>query len=229
MTKSKAKGGVQGKKAKALLQLSHRRVAGWLGIFCFIYICIFLLGVIVGRGMAPGRLETDELQTELAELRASVLEEKQGFDERNTEELANNADFLFPAEVKKSGSSASGYRNKGAADAGIPHKTRAVRKYKKKDRAGRKAEGAARNKDAARLNKTVHFIQVASLKDRETADRFVAELKKKGYNAFHVKVRISSKEVRYRVRVGAFRDKAASYKVMKELKKEYKGALFVKQ
>jgi len=223
MTKSKAKGGVQGKKAKALLQFSHRRVAGWLGIFCFIYICIFLLGVIVGRGMAPGRLETDELQTELAELRASVLEKKQGFGERNTEELANNADFLFPAEVKKSGSAESGYRNKGAAGAGIPHKTRAVRKYKKKNRAGRKAEGAAQNKDA------VHFIQVASLKDRETADRFVAELKKKGYKAFHVKTRISSKEVRYRVRVGAFRDKAASYKVMTELKKEYKGALFVKQ
>lgn len=219
MTKSKAKGGVQGKKAKALLQLSHRRVAGWLGIFCFIYICIFLLGVIVGRGMAPGRLETDELQTELAELRASVLEKKQGFDERNTEALANNADFLFPAEVKTNGS----------GGAGIPHKTRAARKYKKKDRAGRTAEGAAQNKDAVRLNQTVHFIQVASLKDRKTADRFVAELKAKGYKAFHVKAKISSNEVRYRVRVGAFRDKAASYKVMTELKKEYKGALFVKQ
>ena len=223
MKERQAKGGKSGKKDKALLQLSRRRAAGWFGIFCFIYICIFLLGVIVGRGMAPGRLSTDELQAELAELRAGVLKKKQGFNAKNTEELANNADFLFPAEVKKNNSAAGRNGRKWAKTSEIPHKTSAVRKYKKTKTTGREVGTSARHADG------IHFIQVASLKDKEAADQFVKRLRKKGYNAFHVRGRISDKAVRYRVRVGSFRDRAESYKIMTELRKEYKGALFVKQ
>jgi cell division septation protein DedD len=221
MRKKQAKAKKAKKKDKALLRLSGRQVAGWFGIFCFIYICIFLLGIIVGRGMAPGGMDTNELQTELAELRARVIEKKKGSIEKNTETLVNNAEFLFPAEAKSEGVIRQEKR-RGSTSA-IPHKTRSAGLRKK---SGRPPQGG---QVSPSRSGDVHVIQVASLSNKETADLFVKRLRQKGYRAYHVKVRISENRVRYRVRVGSFRDRSESYRVMAELKKEYRGAIFVSQ
>jgi len=221
VAKKQAKGRRSNKKGKIVLQLSRKGAAGWFGIFCFVYICIFLLGVIMGRGLAPAKLAPDELQAELAALRESVLKEKQGAISKDTEVLAKSTDFVFPAAVKQAPSKKGSASGKWQKTQAVPHKTRKVLKPKKAVRTASKAGNAGKSAGSR------HAIQVASLKDKRVADQMVKRLREKGYNAFHVKTRVSGNDIRYRVRVGHFAGKKEASRMLSKLRKEYQGAILV--
>lgn len=59
-----------------------------------------------------------------------------------------------------------------------------------------------------------YLVQVASFKDQEDADEFVAELRKRGHKAFRVAANVPDRGIWHRVRIGSFKTKyqAALYK-----------------
>lgn len=52
-----------------------------------------------------------------------------------------------------------------------------------------------------------YTLQVGSFAERQSADRLVARLVRKGYSAYMMEARLQDQGVRYRVRVGSFSDK----------------------
>ncbi len=219
---------------KVFLQLTGRQVAGWIGIFCFVAIWIFLLGVLVGRGTAPVEFDINALQKELAELRAAVLKKEQVVLNKRIKKLSNGADFDFhedlkndtandTLDIKKERKSISSHKEdlSGKNDHIIPQKTRSSNLAKKSN----KAKPKTRPIEDKKVKK--HTIQVASVKDPKVADQLVTNLKKKGFPAYKAVGRISEHDIWYRIRVGAFSNRAESRTMLNRLKKEYKGALLV--
>lgn len=63
-------------------------------------------------------------------------------------------------------------------------------------------------------------IQVASFKDQDDADRFVAELRKRGHEAFRQAATVPDRGVWHRVRIGSFKTKYRATLYKKKLEKD---------
>ncbi|NNK84590.1 MAG: SPOR domain-containing protein [Desulfobacterales bacterium] len=70
-------------------------------------------------------------------------------------------------------------------------------------------------------------IQTASLKDSHDADRMVAELKKKGYDAYKVMGVVPDQGIWFRVRIGYYENSTEAADTIERLKKEGLDAFLV--
>jgi rare lipoprotein A len=68
-----------------------------------------------------------------------------------------------------------------------------------------------------------YFVQVAAVKQRAEADRIVADLKKKGYDAYVFAPDAGDQLGVFRVRVGSFKDKRRADVLAQRLMREGKG------
>ena len=220
---------------KIIVQLTRRRAAGWIATSCFVLVWTFVLGVIVGRGMAPVQFDIDALQKELNELKAAMVEKERHFIGQRAKNLESAADFDFHEDLKKTRSTprlelaqntAPARRDYGkpmALEPGksVPVKTRSP-DIKKKKISSPKAAPSSGTKPEKK-----HTIQVAAVKDPKIADELVANLKKKGFPAYRVVGKTSAADIWYRVRVGHFSTRGEAGPMLGRLKKEYKEALLV--
>ncbi len=232
--KNTKKGGQLKEKDKVFLQLTGRQTAGWIGIFCFVVIWLFLLGVLVGRGTAPVEFDINALQKELAELRAAVLKKEQVVLNKRIEKLSSDTNFDFHEDLKNDKAndtldSRKDIKSINTHKSDSPRKKNNIIPQKTKTSNLKKKAGKTKPKVRPSEDKKVkkHTIQVASVKDPKVADQFVLKLKKQGFPAYKAVGRISEHNIWYRIRVGAFSNRAESRTMLKRLKKEYKGALLV--
>ena len=61
-------------------------------------------------------------------------------------------------------------------------------------------------------------IQVAAIKNPQSAEQLTAKLRKQGYRAYRIRSEVAGKGVLYRVRVGAFGDRGEANRVLAKLK-----------
>ena len=101
MKRNKTKSNPSSDRDKVLIELTKKRAAGWLVIFCFVSAWIFLLGILVGRGTVPVQFDIDALQKELADLRHAILEKEQKRITADTDYLSGKTDFDFHESLKK--------------------------------------------------------------------------------------------------------------------------------
>ncbi len=227
-----------------IIQVSRRGLLIWISLVVFISFWMFVLGVMVGRGTAPVNLDTGKLEQELAELKARVLEEKQdavasgvtgrtdGKPELGFYEALKNpgkeADFKpakpakpvrrKPVEAKPAVPAA---RPRPAASA--PPASAA----KPKPRAAPASKTDSGSKPGPAATPGHFTVQVASVQDIKGAEKMVAGLRAKGYQAYQVRSDVDGRGIWYRVRVGSFQDRQVAAGMLKKLKNDKFGGMVV--
>jgi cell division septation protein DedD len=213
-----------------IIQVSRKGLLIWIGLIVFVSFWMFILGVMVGRGMAPVNLETGHLEQELAEQKARMLKEKQEAavsaaagqtDEKPQlgfyEALKNpGRDTTFqPAKPVKP------VRRKPAASPrpkATPPPPARVSKPKSKPPATQKSGSGSRPSPSSTPG---HFtVQVASVQDIKGAERMVVNLRAKGYQAYQIRSVVAGKGTWYRIRVGGFEDRRAAEDMLRKLKND---------
>lgn len=184
----------------------------------FVAAWMFLLGVIVGRGTAPVRIDIDKLQKELAGLKEAVLK-KEKLKFSTDPNIPKETDLDFYEKLKDSNQNAPNAERRLTAP---PKKVE-----KKSPTKPETSQPNEKTKAPARGEKIV--LQVASLKDPKIADEMVARLKAKGFSAFRATAELSGKGTWYRVRIAGFQTQKQVETAIQRLKKEGFSVMVVKQ
>jgi cell division septation protein DedD len=211
-------------------QISRKGLFIWIGLIVFMAVWMFVLGVMVGRGMAPVNMEAGKLEQELAEEKARMLEEKQ---ESAVSAAAGQTDekpqLGFYEALKNPGREADFKLAKPAK----PVRRKPAAKPRPKAKAPPKPVSRPEIKPPAApkpapASVSGHFtIQVASVQDIKGAERMVTGLRAKGYQAYQIRSDIEGKGIWYRIRVGGFEDRGDAEKTLKKLKNDKYGGIVV--
>jgi cell division septation protein DedD len=234
------------KAGNTMIRLSRKGVMIWIGLMLFIAGWMFVLGILVGRGMAPVNLDAGKLEQELAALKARMLRQEQAqVDARASGQNGGPSDLGFyealkdpkaekpfaplpkPKPVKTPSAAVS--PPPVSAPKPVPQpkpkpKPKPVVKPQPAPQPAPKPAAAARAKPAGGK----FTVQVAALKDPGSAANLVAELRKKEFRAYQIRTEVSGKGVWYRVRVGAFTDRSHAEATAGRLKAQRYGAMVVR-
>lgn len=226
----------------SIIQFSRKGLFIWIGLIVFISFWMFILGVMVGRGTAPVNIETGKLEQELAELKARMLKEKQ---EAAASAAAGQTDekpqLGFYEALKNPGKEATFQPAKPAE----PERSKPVTAQPAARTVSPRSKATTPPQPVSKPNppsapKTVskpkpdpdlapgHFtVQVASVQDIRGAERMVAQLRAKGYQAYQIRSDVAGKGIWYRVRVGGFEDRRAAGNMLQKLKNDKFGGMVV--
>jgi len=186
------------------------------GIFLlFLLTWIFILGILVGRGSLPGAVTTiSDLRSQINNLQEMVrgkksdnriIEKKPAPDPKLAfyEKLSSKKD-----EVKNS--------QKSVELAGSPKKTTPPIKVKAiqkqlldEQKNGKNNTIKLKSKPEPLTSGIQYTVQIASLGEKERAEKLINRLIDRGYNAYYYKVKVNGK-IYYRVRCGRFADRAVA-------------------
>jgi cell division septation protein DedD len=227
-----------------VIQISRKGLLIWIVLVVFVAIWMFVLGVMVGRGMAPVNLEAGKLEQELAELKARMLQEKQetegaaaaGKTDEKPQlefyEALKNPDKqtafkpVKPAEPVKRKPAAA----EPAARAASPRPAATASPTpvpKPAAQPASKPKTDAGSKSAPVSTPGLFAVQVASVQDIKGAEKMVARLRAKGYPAYQVRSEVAGKGTWFRVRVGGFEDREKAAGMLQKLKNDKFGGMVV--
>ena len=196
-----------------------------MGVASFAMLWMFTLGVIVGRGHSPVRFDIENIRSELHALKKQALQ-KEAADSASEGKIAPDKmsfDFYEALTDKKeearfkSAQKALEEPTEPTARPEAPTKTESrpqARQSEKKKQEQQPSPPAANKATAP----TPFAVQVASLQDSTKAKDLVSTLKRKGYSAYSVKVRIPEKGTYYRVRVGHFKNRHEAGQILAKLR-----------
>jgi hypothetical protein len=209
---SKPKKKASAKKNRFAVQLTRKQLFLWSGLAFLAMAWMFALGILVGRGLSPVRFDVPKLKKELMALKQEALKRDQARRNIETKNLSGDPDLDFYKTLTDKKEEA---RLKYARDHGQTAKpyVKSPEFYKPK-----KIGGLG-----------VLTIQVASLKSAEEADHEVDRLKRKGYDAYEVKVKVPGEGTYYRVRVGHFEDSREAERVAARLKEDKLKTMIVRE
>lgn len=234
------------KKNSSGRQISRKGMLVWGGLIIFIAGWMFVLGIMVGRGMAPVNLEVGKLEQELAALKAKMLEQEKAKVEAQLSGKESNLPELGYPEALTSSKKEEPFKSlpkqppvkarKAAAPTKKPAATpKSTPKPKPKpvpavkQAAPAKPKTAPQSDDAGRTvaRKGQFSIQVAAVQNARSAEQLAANLRKKGYRAYQMRSEVAGKGVWYRVRVGAFKDRGEADRMLAKLKADNFGGMVV--
>jgi len=182
-------------------ELSRTSVFLW-SVGAFVLLAwIFTLGVLAGRGLLPGGVETlAELKIQIGKLQQMISKKDRSEIER-IKELQKDPKFAFYDEL-------SGKKSD------VVKKPASSPKRQKKDL-------REREEDKGSKALTKYIVQVASLDSEAKATEMVNRLIGQGYPAYFYKVFIKGRRY-YRVRCGMFKTKEEALNIKKRLAKNEK-------
>lgn len=218
------------------LVLSRRTIVGWA---CFVFlVCawMFFVGILVGRGTAPVKFDIASIQKKLEASREDLKNKERqlaqggGIAKDKTkldfyEALKDNREDTQLDKKKLSQSIGKLVEPPPETKFTVKHSGKTEKRTNEKDThpISRSSESSQKRptekKSKSRPSAKTYTIQVASVKDTRDADRLVASLRKKGFNAQRVIGKIPGKGIWYRVRIGEYADKADARNTLNELKR----------
>jgi cell division protein FtsN len=228
---------------KPVMVLSRRAIAGWLAAIFFISAWMFGIGVLVGRGTSPLKIDISELQKKLQIARAELAQKAHEIAARKSPPAKDNSELEFYEALKKNGDVAQIpalpslpliEKKTEPAPPETPAKPKKqswkrltkTRKEVTETAAPAAKEPAATFKPLPAAPKSTtsaaakpYTIQVAAFKAAADADKLAAELKQKGFSAYRAIGKVPGKGIWYRVRVGEFDNRAEAASTVAELKK----------
>jgi cell division protein FtsN len=236
---------------KPFLVLSRRAIAGWLVAIFFVSAWMFGIGVWVGRGTSPLKIDISELQKKLQIARNQIKKKEREQIPPKSDPAKAKPELEFYESLKKNGDDdqippvpSPPIIEKRIDPA--PPKTPAKPKKESKKRLTKTQQKATEivapsDKGAVEKSKPQpappeskiqpaakpYTIQVAAFKAAGDADKLVAELKQKGFFAYRAIGKIPGKGIWYRVRVGEFNTKAEAGSTIVKLKKAGKKPIIV--
>jgi cell division septation protein DedD len=214
------------KPSRSILQLTRKQFFVWFALTFFAMAWMFVLGILVGRGLSPVRFDVPKLKDDLVTLKEKVLptEEKASEAEKGTTSEVPDLEFYKALRERRAvpRSKARIVHRKvpgpNSEVAETPTKPHAVVTKNAGFLAGSKLEDMAAQEDAPELEiipkklavtkKPKHYgaltIQVAAFKRTEKAQELIAGLRRKGYDAYKVTADLPNKGTYHRVRVGHY-------------------------
>lgn len=226
---------------KHTLEITRKRAFVWgLGLF-FIMAWMFVLGILVGRGLTPLPIDAREFKKELEQNIAQSAQQKHnGQTPNNGQSVADGRPLGFHEALREPLPKVQYKRQpaqtakKSTAPTPSPRKKRVTTVAKStpspkaQPAAQPKATPPPKSKPADPPSSKNRFtVQVAAFKDLDSADRLVQTLRSKGYKAYHIGADKSGAGRLYRVRVGAFSDRPAAQKMVNRLKTDQMDGLVV--
>ena len=199
------------KKQTARVQISRKRLVTWSVFFLFVALWMFVLGVMVGRGIVPLDMEKGSVGRELATLKAKMVQKQAGVGKQVEGRSAEKPHFDFYEELK------------------APREAKRLKVPAPKPvaKTAAKPAPAVAPPKAVAPDKGRFAVQVAAVRDIQSAERLVAKLRKKGYPAYQTSGAGGGKKVWYRIRVGAFENRDAAGTTLQKLQREGYGAIVV--
>jgi cell division protein FtsN len=234
---------------KPFLVLSRRAIAGWLGVIFILCAWMFVIGILVGRGIAPVEFKVDGLQTKLEISRQKLDKKQEGRSRDGSEIVKDKMDLDFyealpedreDTKIDEKTSAPVVSKKVEPSPAKSPPPTNAEKAtpesksqkqadpktgFKKKQPA--KQQVAA--KSTAKTTGKVYTVQVAAVKAAKDADREVTQLKKKGYPAYRTISKVQGKGIWFRVRVGEYDSKPEARKMKQRLEKAGRKPIIVEK
>ena len=238
---------------KPFLVLNRRAIAGWLVAIFFVCAWMFGIGVWVGRGTSPLKIDISELQKKLQIARNQLKKKAREQIPQKSDPAKAKPELEFYESLKKNGdddqipevpSPPIIEKQIDPAPPKIPAKPKKESKKRLTKTEIKVLEpGAHSAKPPAEkpqpepvvLNSTIqptakpYTIQVAAFKAAGDADKLVAELKQKGFPAYRAIGKIPGKGIWYRVRVGDYKNKAEAGSTIARLKKAGKKPMMVEK
>jgi cell division septation protein DedD len=202
------------KKAKTFQFELTSLSAVFSGIFLlFLLTWIFILGILVGRGSIPGAVTTiSDLRSQINNLQEMVSRKKQ--DNPTTAKKPDPDPKLAFYEKLSSKKDEVKNSQKPVQVPGSPKKTtppikiKAIQKRlldeKKK---GKNNTITLKSEPEPSFSGIQYTVQIASLGEKERAEKLINRLIDRGYQAYYYKVKVNEKTY-YRVRCGRFADRA---------------------
>ncbi|MDI6687084.1 MAG: SPOR domain-containing protein [Desulfobacterales bacterium] len=211
-------------KKKSSKETGRKGTMTWICMIFFVSAWMFVLGIFVGRGTAPIKFDVENLQKELAALKEAVV--KEGREKFKTDRDTANAkmELGFYEALKETG---SGVRHEVKRP--VPQKTVAPQKNAKTMTAQKVEKSASSSKQTKAEADAGFTIQVASLKDMKVAVELAEMLKKKGYQAYMVSVKIPDKGDWHRIRIGHFKNRPDAADTLEKLKKDKYRPIIIKE
>jgi cell division protein FtsN len=217
---------------------------GWGVLTLFLLGWMFVLGILVGRGTVTVPRKSQALSNELAELKANALQaERDAIEAMAKASSEQNLSLKYPEELIKAPPKstvqpwpspapakpkATPAKAMALAAPVATAKPKAVAQSQptagppaaKKPEAAT-APNAATAPAATPVPAKARFtVQVAALRDLESANKLVATLRGKGYSAYQIRSENEAKEAWFRVRVGAFDNRPEADATLKKLQGE---------
>ncbi len=201
----------------------------WIWIIVGASAWMFILGVIVGRGIVPKQFDIHKIKTELRALMAeaeetqktqlaAAIEQLNDPDEMDIHKklatpVSNKKTLDIPSNPRPPKSTGRPENSRRSENKGSP----APVEPPKKPQADKLKPVRPDQQDQPATGK--HFaVQVASFKMAGDAARRVIELKRKGMDAYMTAVELKDVGVRYRVMVGRYKKVAAAKEMQRLLK-----------
>lgn len=173
---------------------------------------MFILGVMVERGVAPVKFDIKDIQEDLASMGKTEIKKEQQLYNTTGTKIKTASSVSTPLKTKKikkelqNNNADSVYKKSW-----VSQKKKTINYQQKKDSIKKQAKKKLEN---------FYAVQIASLKDYKYADKTLEKLKQKGYRAYIIKIRIPSKGLYYRVLVGRFDNRKDASALLIRLKKE---------
>lgn len=208
------------------LVLTSGRAAGFGGVILALLVAMFFIGTLVGRGDVRVDLDRNPLALEIDGLTKSHSDPDPNDMARS---LETQSEFQFYEALKTEPDKT---RTPPAHDPTPKVKKKTVVKKKQTSvkpvpaivrQPSRPAPSAPKPAAVPQSKPSTIYkytIQAASLRTQEDADQMTATLKRKGYSAYTVKALVRDKEIWYRVRIGAFKDRIEAKPTLSKLKKD---------
>ena len=214
---------------KPFLVLSRRAITGWVCFIFFVCAWMFVIGVLVGRGTAPIKFDIAGIQKKLEASREDLKNKEQLRNQGKSGIVKDKTKLDFYEALRDNREDTQIGKKKLSPS--ISEKVEPLPEKKPPLAIDGKAEppqtGSTKQPQKlpiASKSKTgpsvkTYTIQAASVKDARDADRLVAELKKKGFQAYRAIGKVPGKGIWYRVRIGEYKSRASARHTLDKLKK----------
>ena len=238
---------------KPFLVLSRRAIAGWLVAIFFVCAWMFVMGVLVGRGTSPLKINISELQQKLQITEEKLKKKEQGQTREKSDNGKDGPELDFyealpknsedaeipdvplppliekkinpPPEIKPSQSKKSSMKRQTKTQNKVTEQAGTPKQKLAEESKLQPTAPKSKDEPAGKP----YTIQVAAFKAAADADKLVAELKQKGFSAYRAIGKVPGKGIWYRVRVGEYKNKAEAGSTIAKLAKAGKKAMLVEK
>ncbi|MBN2124603.1 MAG: SPOR domain-containing protein [Deltaproteobacteria bacterium] len=196
-------------KKKYQIEMTSTSIFLWGFCFFFLLAWIFVLGILVGRGFLPGAVTAiHDLKGQISKLQGMVGH-KSAPDPAPERTVDQDPKLAFYEKLSsKKDEAKKGWQPEKAAEP--PIEARAPKKAAGVEEPARKTTAdtvPVQGKDSEFPEAEAKFtVQVASLADREKAEKMIEELRNQGLDAYTYEADVSGR-MYYRIRCGRFKDR----------------------
>jgi len=210
----------KGQTKRYNIELTAISALFWTIFLFFLLIWIFVLGILVGSGFLPGSLKTiAELKGQIKSLQETISH-RESLDTRTPKKTDNEPDLAFyDALANKKAETKNDWKQE--------EKSSLEKKPDQKplkdidviitDQKAFKDKGVLIQASEKREN--LYTVQIASIEDKEKAEKLVIDLIGQGYDAYSYEADLNGK-LYYRVRCGRFSSRQEASAYAQKLEKE---------